>query len=160
MGKEKYAFAVGLFIVGYLVGFFALCFGAILFLAGMQDWKKHEVYDVYTAAMWFLIFLGNINTYVAVASFGCLYFVNALMSYKKKFDVLGYEVKGHMGWADILGLPPFFAFMLTYGNAGIVACVVGFALFDWKALKVGGPLFPWLMIVLIGTAAAKLLLPL
>ena len=150
METGKVLLVVVLFAIGYLIGWLPLLFGTLLFLCALSDMKKkHLVPDVYLAGLWLVVWVGGVNHWLLVAAFSCLFAINAYLAHTKHKP---------MGWADVLGLPPFLAVMWLYGGVGVVACAVGFLLFDFDARHKGAPLFPFLNAIFWAAVICGLLL--
>ena len=123
---------------------FTVLFGGLLTYAGLIDERTHMVPDIFTALMWLAVFVADVNTRLAVGSFAVLYVLAVFYSIWLK--------KEKMGFADVLGFPPFIAVMVAYGNIGIVAGLIALACFDviCYARKSGQPAFPWMMAAFCG----------
>ena len=92
----------------------------LFLLCGYYDAKHKEVPDIFTAALWVSValFLPS-EAYIAVFSFGGLYFANALVVVLFKTPA--------MGWADLLMLPPYFACcfgLIAYGFPVITTGII------------------------------------
>jgi hypothetical protein len=94
-----------------------IVFGVLLLIAGYEDMKRRMVRDILTAAMW-----------VVGALYGNYSFMVWLFAITYMYNALAYQVspKYGFGWADILVLPVYVAFL--YGLGGITAVFSGVAI--------------------------------
>jgi hypothetical protein len=93
-----------------------------------------------------------VNSRLAILSFAVLYALATIYSVLLK--------KEKMGFADVLGFPPFIAAMMVFGDIGIVAGLAAVAIFDMicYARKAGQPAFPYMMAAYWAAAISILLL--
>ena len=131
---------------------FMVLFGGLLAYAGLLDARKNEVPDIFTALMWLAVYVADVNTRLAVGSFAVLYTLAVFYSVLLKKD--------KMGFADVLGFPPFIAAMMVFGNVGIVAGLTAVAIFDVVCYvrKSGQPAFPYMAAAFWAAAFASVLI--
>lgn len=101
-----------------------------------QDYKKMEVHDLFIIMLWFLaIFYGEL--YVLTLSFTFLWLINTIATNK-------------MGWADILGIPPFVSMIYFYPQNTILISLIltlFVIIFVYKKIeKKYVPLFPYMLV--------------
>lgn len=131
---------------------FTALFGGLLFYSGLHDERTHTVPDIYTALMWLAVAVCNVNSRLAILSFAVLYALATIYSVLLK--------KEKMGFADVLGFPPFIAAMMVFGDIGIVAGLAAVAIFDviCYARKAGQPAFPYMMVAFWAATISTLLI--
>lgn len=151
MDRQITIFIIGgiLLVLGHFIGIFPLLFGGFLTYAAIQDWRKHEVSNVLLASLWIIAYCAWLDFTILSGSFALLFLIVAIGEMWKKRTL--------MGWADVLGLPPYFTLMLSYGTIGIASIILALLLFDVSTRKKGGPLFPFLMISFWVTVVFSLL---
>lgn len=113
-------------------------FSALLLGCAYYDLKFKKVPDLLTAALWVsLIFLGTSAFTIAGVMFGFLYFMNSvIVALKKRF---------FLSWADVLGVPPFVAVMVSLSAPPIL--IITPLILSFLAsglLKEKTPVFPFL----------------